>query len=157
MKTLLLPLIAGCGVLLPLTQLHAAEVAGETFGGFAAGKEFTLTVTERVSIKTVGSHVTRHAAVPNGMPDFHKGRKVNFTIGKKGQLKAVGISIAFQTGKSRINFYSNNPNGFSSQGEAATVTKTVKRDRPTGATLTFYQFRFSGFRPITNSVSYVLE
>jgi hypothetical protein len=156
-KKLLLPLIAGCGLILPFTQLQATEFADETFGGFAAGKEFTLTVTERLSIKTVGSDVTRHVPIPRGMPDFRKGQKVNFIIGRRGQLKGPGFSITFKDDERRINFYSINPSGFSSEGSAATVTKTAKRDRPTGASLTFYQFRFSGFKPVTSSVSYLLE
>jgi hypothetical protein len=78
---LLLPLIVGCGALLPFTQLQATGIAGETFGGFARGKQFKLIVTERASIRTTGSHVTRHVAVPDGMPDFNKGRIVKFTIG----------------------------------------------------------------------------
>lgn len=142
--------------MLPFTQLQATGIAGETFGGFARGKQFKLIVTERASIRTTGSHVTRHVAVPDGMPDFNKGRIVKFTIGKNGRLIGPGFSITYRSSKSRINYYSNNPSGFSSEGEAATVSKT-SRNKPTGATLTFYKFRFSGFKPVTNSVSYVLE
>ena len=156
MKTLIIPLIAGFGTFLSFSELHAAEIAGRTFGGFTRGQQFTLTVTEKISIRTSGSHVTKNVPVPDGMPDFNKGRNVKFTIGKAGRLTGSGFSILFQAGKPRINIYSNNPSGFSSEGEAATVSKNSNA-KPTGATLTFYKFRFSGFKPVTNSVSYVLE
>lgn len=156
MNKLLLPLIVGCGALLPFSHLQAAEIARNTYGGFAVGKQFTLTVTERTSIRTSGSHVTKHAAVPEGMPDFNKGRKVKFTIGNKGKLVGPGFSIIYRSSKSRVNIYSNNPSGITSDGQAATVSKTAK-NWPTRATLTFYKFRFSGFRPVMNSVSYVLD
>lgn len=153
---LLLPLLVGCGALLPFTQLQAIGIGSETFGGFAKGKQFKLTITERVSTSTTGSHVNKHAAVPDGMPDFRKGRIVKFTIGKNGRLNGPGFSITYRSSSSRINYYSINPVGLSSEGDAATVFKTA-RNKPTGATLTFYKFQFSGFKPVSNSVSYVLE
>lgn len=155
-NTLIIPILAGFGTILSFSDLHAVEVVGRSFGGFTRGQQFTLTVTERVSIRTSGSHVSRNVPVPEGMPDLKKGSDVTFTIGKGGRLKGPGFSILFESGKPRINLYSNNPDGFSSEGEAAAVFKN-DNGKATGATLTFYRFRFSGFRPITHSVSYVLE
>lgn len=156
MKTQLIPLLAGCAALLPFSGLQAADVAGRTYGGFLPGKVFTLTVTERSSIRTSGISVTKHVAIPDGMPDFNKGQDVKFKIGRYGRLNGPGFSITYRSSKSRVNFYSNNPGGFSSDGEAATVSKN-SNNKPIGATLTFYKFRFSGFKPVTNSVSYVLD
>lgn len=157
MKTLLIiPIIAGFGAILSSSELRAAESVAKSYGGFTRGQEFKLTVTEKVSIRTSGTQVTRNVPVPDGMPDFNKGRSIKFTIGKAGRLMGPGFSIRFQSGKPRINLYSNNPSGYSSEGEAATVSKDSNR-KATGATMTFYRFRFSGFRPVINSVSYVLE
>lgn len=155
-NTLIIPIVAGLGTILSFSDLHAVEVQARTFGGFTKGQQFTLTVTDKSSIRTSGTHVSKNVPVPEGMPDLAKGSDVTFTIGKGGRLKGPGFSILFESGKPRVNLYSNHPDGFSSEGEAAAVFKNGN-GKPTGATLTFYRFRFSGFRPITHSVSYVLE
>lgn len=156
MKTTLHPIIGICATLLPFTQLQAAESHSTKFGGFEAGKKFTLTVSDRTSVRTNGRKVTKGVPVPAGIPDFRVGHDVNFTIGASGQLKGSGFSIVYRTSRSQTNFYSNNPSGFISDGQAASVSKT-STNRPKGARLVFYTFRFSGFTPITNTVTYYLD
>ena len=149
-------MMIGCGALLPLSEMKAAEPAVKTYGGFTPGQTFTFTVTDRTSTKTRGTKVTKNVPVPNGIPDFAEGQTVKFTIGAKGQLKGSGFSIRYRSDKGDVNLYSNNPSTSSIAGEAATVSKT-RRDRPTDATLTFYRVRFSGFVPISHFVQYDLE
>jgi hypothetical protein len=156
MKTTHHPIIAICATLLPLTQLQAAETLATKFGGFEAGKKFTLTVSNRTSVRTNGTQVTKNVSVPAGIPDFRVGRDVNFTIGASGQLKGDGFSIIYRSSRYQTNFYSNKPSGFISDGQAASVSKT-STNKPTGAKLVFYTFRFSGFTPITNTVTYYLD
>ncbi|MES2440171.1 MAG: hypothetical protein V4584_13970 [Verrucomicrobiota bacterium] len=154
MNQSLLSILIGCGTLLPLAKLEAAP--GKTYGGFAPGKTFTFTVDEKKSYKTKGVKLTKNAPVTDGVPDFAEGESVKFTIGKKGQLKGPGFSITHRTSEEGENFYSNNPSASSSKGDAARVEKTPK-GRPTEATLTFYRISFSGFIPVTNTVTYKLE
>jgi hypothetical protein len=156
MKTKLHPLIAICATLLPFTQLQAAETLATKFGGFEAGKKFTLTVSKRISVRTSGTKVTKGVPVPAGIPDFRDGDDVNFTIGASGQLKGDEFSIVYRSSRYRTNLYSNNPSGFNSDGQAASVSKS-STGRPISAKLVFYTFRFSGFTPITNTVTYFLD
>lgn len=153
MKTLLLPLLAGCAALLPVNSSQAAGPVGKTYGGFSPGKTFTLTVTERSSVRTKGDDADKDVPVPAGWPDFQEGQKVKFTIGSKGQLTGPGFSITFRDEEGRVNTYSNNPSLSGPEGEAATVVKN-RNDKPRRATLTFYKLRFSGLIPITNTVNY---
>jgi|GEM_PF-2814555 len=151
MKTLLLPIVVATAALLPLNRLKA-----ETFGGFGAGKKFTLTVTDRKSTMTRGILVTKNVSIPDGVPDFAEGEKVNFRIGAKGQLVGLDFKIAFRSEQGDIVIYSNNPTFSKPHGDAATVTKN-SNGKPIEATLTFYRFHFSGFIPVTNTVNYVFE
>jgi hypothetical protein len=150
MKTSL-SIIAVIGMLLPMTSLEAAP-ASKKIGGFTAGQKFTLTVTEKRSIRTKGDDVKKNAAVPKDIPDFDKGQKVTFTIGKSGQLRGPGFSIVYRETEDRENFYANKGRN----GEVASVEKT-KKNIPKEATLIFYKFSFSGIKPVTNTVKYEFE
>lgn len=150
MKTSL-AILAVIGMLLPVTQLEAAP-ASKKFGGFVAGKKFTLTVTSRKSTKTKGDDVTKNASIPKDIPKFEEGEAVTFTIGKKGQLKGPGFSIEYQGSEDRENFYGND----GSNGEVARVQRTLT-NRPKEATVIFYKLSFSGIKPVTNTVKYVLK
>ena len=154
MKTLLLPLLAGCTLLLPVHMARAED--SETYGGFAPGKTFTLTVTDKSSVRTKGVDADKNVPVPKGWPAFAEGDKVKFTIGDDGQLTGPGFSITFRDEKGRLNIYSNNPRFSSPKGQAATVIKN-RKERVRKATLTFYRLRFSGLIPVTNTVLYELE
>lgn len=155
-KNLFLYLLIVCGTLLPLNHSEAAGLIGKRYGGFTRETKFTLTVTKRISKRIKGTRVDKNVPVPKGIPHFREGRKVRFTIGRKGRLNGPGFSIDFKTAKPMANIYANSPAGSFSKGEAATVTK-IAGNIPTGAILTFYKAGFSGFRPVTNTVSYVLE
>lgn len=153
MKKHLLPILAGCAALVPLIP---SQADGQTFGGFAPGKIFRLTVTERSSVRTRWFDTKENVPVPDGIPDFQEGQTVRFKIGLRGQLKGPGFAIRYRRSENRVNFYSNNPTVSSPQGDAARVSKTRSKE-PKSATLIFYKLRFSGIVPITNSVRYELE
>ncbi len=155
MKKLLFPLLAGFAALVPFTPLQASDDI-KTFGGFPAGKTFTMTVTERSSYRTEGDEGKKNVRIPEGFVKFKKGQRVEFVIGKNGQLKGPGFSIRFQSEEDQVNLYSNNPSLDSPEGESAAVSKT-RKDKPTVVRLTFYQLKFSGLTPITNTVTYKLE
>ncbi len=151
MKTIILPIVVATGALFPFSPLKA-----ETFGGFGVGKKFTLTVTDRKSTMTKGVKVTKNVPIPNGVPDFAEGEKVNFRIGLKGKLVGPDFKIVFRRETGDVVIYSNNPTFSKPHGDAATVTKN-SNGKPVEATLTFYRFHFSGFIPVTNTVNYVFE
>lgn len=155
MKKPLFPLLAGCAALFLVTPLQAADSVA-TFGGFAAGKTFTMTVTERESYKTKGDNADQNVPVPDDMVNFKKGQRVTFVIGRNGQLKGPGFSIRYETEQDQVNTYSNNPSVNSPEGKSAAVSKTP-RDKPKVVRLTFYRVKFSGNTPITNTVTYKME
>ena len=155
MKKLLFPILAGCAALLPVSSLRAADPA-TTFGGFTPGQTFTMTVTDATSVRTKGTDADRNVPVPDGWPDLKEGDSVKFVIGKNGQLTGPDFSITYKSEKERINLYSNNPTLTSPRGEAAVISKNHV-DKPRVVRLTFYKLHFSGFLPVTNTVTYKLE
>ena len=148
--------LALCGVMLPFTSLQAAGPPGKTYGGFTAAQTFTLTVTDRDSVRTRGFRVDEGVSVPSGMPDFKDGQKVTFRIGNKGQLTGPGFTIKFQEEEGNVNVYASEVSSNSNSGRAATVTKG-KSDRAKKATLVFFKFSFDGIVPTTHTVKYQLE
>jgi hypothetical protein len=157
MKNLIIPIILG-GALLPFASIQAQEVraATKTYGGFAPGKTFTLTVTEKTTRRTKGTSVKKNVPVPSSIPNFQVGDDVKFTIGDSGQLKGPGFSIEYDGEEGRVVFYENDLSWEKPRGSAATVTKTSS-GKPKRATLTFYKFRFDGFIPVTTTVNYLLD
>lgn len=155
MKSSLFPILAACSVLLPVGSLCAAD-STTTYGGFVPGKTFTMTVTNATSIRTKGDDLDRDVPVPDGWPDLKVGQTMTFTIGDKGQLIAPGFSIAYKSEKDRLNLYSNNPSFSSPEGEAAAITKS-RTEKPRVVRLTFYKLHFSGFTPVTHTVTYKFE
>ena len=91
MKKLLLQVIAACSLLLTVSQVEA-----KTFGGFKKNDKFSLKLDYFTSLKEVGTVFTDKQPIPAGVPKFKPGSKVEFTIGKKGQLTAKGMSIPFK-------------------------------------------------------------
>lgn len=147
MKTLLIPILAGA--LLPLSTLEA-----KTYGGFKAGKTFKLTVTDRESVRTKNGDVDRGVPIPKDLPNFKVGQTVKFKIGKQGALRGPGFKIDFEESSKKTNVYSNEPdNSSASKGDAAVVRKNDSK-QPTKATVTFYKYKISGFKLVTNSVTY---
>ncbi len=156
MKTNLLPIVISLGTLLPFTMAQAVENPGKLYGGLAPGTTFTLKVTDASTSRTEGENIRKGVPIPNGIPEFKEGQRVKFTIGDAGQLEGAGFSVTYNTREERLNLYSNKPSWKSPNGEAATVSKT-STNKPKGASLTFYKFKFSGFIPVTTTVTYLLE
>jgi hypothetical protein len=151
MKHLLLQSIACCAALLPFSQAEA-----RTYGGFAPGKTFTLTVTEKVTKKFVLSDVTKNVAVPGGIPNFEVGQAVTFTIGPKGQLTAEGMSIPFEEAVANLNEYWIPPTWDNPSGDLGQVTKNW-RNQPRKVFLSFGKLKFVGLTPTTFLVTYTLK
>jgi hypothetical protein len=138
---------------MPLSQ---AEAATKNFGGFKPGKTFTFTVREIVSIKAVGFAKPVKAPIPAGVPKLKKGQKVKFTIGKKGELTAKGISIPFKADGGSANVYSFIKTGASPATNTAQVFKTPA-GKPTNVALSFIRAKYAGFSTTTNTVTYTLK
>lgn len=163
MKTLLTSLIIAGGALLPVAQIQAAPAskdisfAAKTFGDFAAGKKFTLQVTEAISTKATLTGVSKKSPVPAGVPNLKKGQKVKFTVGSKGELKGPGFSIAFLKASTVANAYVNKPKkGSTVKADTATVYKDSLK-QPGGAALFFFKTSGTGLKTTVNSVTYVLD
>lgn len=147
------------GTLLPLAQAQAGGPASKTFGGFSAGKKFTLTVQSYTSSQSVGTKNKLFVPIPTGIPNFKKGQAVKFTIGTKGQLIAAGFSMPILSTSATINSYAKLPNLSSLSPNGAGVYKNGT-GTPVGSTLIFYKYRIDGatVNGLTiNQVSYVLN
>ncbi|RYD39483.1 MAG: hypothetical protein EOP85_15870 [Verrucomicrobiaceae bacterium] len=80
----------------PVSQLSRSV---KKYGGFKPGYKFTLRVTDKDVVKPFGD-------VPNEVPSFREGAKINFKIGPKGQLTArEGVWINFEDGSKDGNDY----------------------------------------------------
>lgn len=95
---------------------------GSRLGGFSPGQTFTLTVEDRQCFQTKGKKTVQTFIVPTGIPKFDIGQTVKLTIGKKGQLKGPGFSLAFEEGNRDYNEYLS--------------ARTVKNPTPDSALLT---------------------
>lgn len=151
MNKLLIPIFAGA--MLPALSIQATA---KTYGDFEPGQTFTLKVTDKESIRTENDDVDRDVPVPKDLPRFQIGDAITFSIGPKGALKGPGFTIRYREDEDRLNLYSNNPSGSASKGDTATIRKGSK-GKPTKGTLVFYKYRFSGFKLITNSVTYKVD
>lgn len=143
-----------CGTtLLPLSQVHAAT----TYGGFAPGKTFSLTVKTRISKALVGfTTKPKTVAVPSGVPDYKVGQKITFTIGAKGQLTAKNLSLPYKSTTPTSVAYYIKPDSSHPQGDIGQVFKTLK-NRPTDVHLLFVRVKVSGTTPTTTTVDYTFE
>lgn len=155
MKSLLIRFVACCAVLLPLARAEA-----KTYGGFKPGDKFTFTVNYRVSNKTVGGVTQTNVPVPAGMPDFKLGKKVTFTIGRKGQITAKGMSLPFKgvdttTGHKRVLFIGP-PKSNYPFGDSATVD-LKPNGKPVGLSLSFSKVTNSGGVITDQRVFYALD
>lgn len=137
MKPFILQCLACAAVLLPFTQAEA-----KTFGGLTTGKTFTFTVNYRTSSKTTGMVTTDNVAIPEGIPKFKLGSKVTFTIGKKGELTAKGMSLPFKgvdtvTNPGReSNLYELPPKKGYPFGDSGSLAK-IGSKKPVGLSLSF--------------------
>lgn len=152
MKTLLIPMLVLFGALLPIAQVQARGPASKNFGGLKSGTKFTLTVQSVSSAQTVGKKTKLKAPVPEGIPKFKAKQKIKFTIGKNGELKGPGLSIAYVGSSGSVNAYAKLPNYKTISPNNATVVKDSK-GKPIGGTMTFYLYRISARDFTTNGLS----
>jgi hypothetical protein len=164
MKTLLASLIVSFGAIVatvpaqasPVSQSSASFAKSKTYGGFAPGTKFKLTVKHVLSQSASLDGVTGKAKIQKGVPKFKKGDKVTFKIGKKGQLTGDGFSIKFVSGSTNANAYVNKPTASKLNSQGATVFLDSDH-KVTAADLVFINVKAAGFNTKTYTVTYVLE
>ena len=83
--------------LVPFTPAEAAGPAGKAFGPFSPRKTFKLKITRVDTSRQILTpyKLTTGVRIPDGVPKYEVGQKVEFTIGANGQLKVRGLSIPF--------------------------------------------------------------
>lgn len=141
-----------CGAaLLPLSQVQATS-----FGGFAAGYRFKLTLDAKpiatvISLK--GAGVQKN--IPEGFPQLRKGDKVGFKIGNKGQLIIEDFSIPFRSGSKSANVYSAKDLTVVANFSQAVVNKTS--GKPIFMNLVLRKKSGSGLSTKVTQVVYLLE
>lgn len=107
MRTLLLQLLVCATALFPLAQTQAASFASKSFGGFAPGATFKLTMTDNPVGTTAGvGGGGVLTSIPAGYPKYKKGTVVTFKIGKRGELIVANFSIPLHTVTATNNVYS---------------------------------------------------
>jgi hypothetical protein len=156
MKKLLFRALALITTLLPLQMAQAAPKPPPVFGGWSPGKTFTFTVTSVISSGSQGGQIINPAPIPQGVPVLTAGQQVTFTIGKKGELTAPGIKIAFQADGGSANVFVNKPKK-GAQPVTASVFKNPTTGEPTGVALSFFTFKLTKRVPNVNSVYYTLN
>lgn len=156
MKKRLLQLIVCGTALLPFAQAQAAGPASKTYGGFAAGAKFKLTMTEN-PIATVGG-ITGSGIlkkVPAGFPNYKNGETVTFKIGGQGQLIAANFSIPFHSGTATTDVYSVKNITMVSNFSQAALTKAA--GKPTFMNLVLRKKSGSGLSTKITQVIYLLD
>ncbi|WP_193210884.1 hypothetical protein [Luteolibacter marinus] len=156
MKALVLHAVALFCAFVPLHQAEAAPKPPPVFGGWSPGKTFTYTVTSVISSGSVGTQIINPAPIPKGVPVYTVGQQVTFTIGKKGELIAPGMKIAFQGDGGSANIYLNKPKK-GAQPFAANVFKNFTTGEPTSVALSFFTFKLKKRVPNVNTVYYTLN
>ncbi|RYD85139.1 MAG: hypothetical protein EOP84_03440 [Verrucomicrobiaceae bacterium] len=162
MKNIVASIIVALAAVAPVSSLQASPVgkttqfASKTFGGFAVGKKFSLKVTALSASSATATGSVTKVAVPAGMPKFKKGQRVNFTIGKKGELKGPGFSIPYNTATDYSNTYLVKPTAKKPKADMAVLRKEINQ-KVTAATLSFFKTTGSGFGTKVITVVYVLE
>lgn len=145
-------MIVCAAALLPFSQAQAAK----TYGGFAPGAKFKLTMIENPvgSVAAItGSKVLKN--VPAGYPNYKKGTTVTFKIGGKGQLIAANFSIPFHSGSESSNVYSAKTFTMVANFSQAAITKTA--GKPTFMNLVLRKKTGSGLSTKLTQVVYLLD
>jgi hypothetical protein len=159
-KTLLLPAFALCAFLAPINLAEAKAPKPPKpptlFGGFAPGKTFTFTVTEKSSGMVQGGVATENVPVPKGIPNFTVGQQVTFTIGKKGELLAPGVKINYLADGVTSNAYLNTPKK-GANPTSAIVFKNTGSGEPVGFSVSYFTFKIAKRTITTNEVTYLGE
>lgn len=167
MKTLFAAIVVCFGTLLP--HAHAQQVdtapAAATqfkkgnFGGLNPGKKFSFNVEEAIFAKASLTGSGKIKKAPKGIPNYKKGQKIKFTIGKKGELIGPGFKMNLMKGgvSAVSNAYSSGVNKKSSNltPNVAIVYKNSK-GKPTAVALNFYKIDIKGFQTTTYTVTYAL-
>ena len=157
MRTLFLQLFTICALFIPLTQVEArTPKPPPVFGGWSPGKTFTFTVTNVTSTGNQGGQIINPAPIPKGVPAFVNGQQVTFTIGKKGELKGPGFSVAFQAESATANVYVNKP-ARGAQPTTATVNKNTTTGEPTAISMAFFSFKLVKRIPNVTQVYYTIQ
>ena len=141
--------------MLPIPKKFA-ELEARTFGGFAHKKKFTLTVKEAVKVKVNGNEKIINPPIPAGIPDYQLNQKVKFVIGRRGELKALGLNIAFKNGNRNVNNYLNAITTTNTDVQGAGIGKSV-RGEPMNAILNYQKTELSGSSVTVYNVSYTLR
>ncbi len=141
-----------CGAaLLPLSSLQARP-----FGGFEPLKKFKLTVTKVTSVKRAGGTVQTNAAIPAGIPDYRLAQRVQFTIGRRGELKARGLNIAFKNGNRNVNNYLTPVTASNLDVQGAGIGKGVT-GQPINMIINYQKLEGTGSSIVIYNVSYLLK
>ena len=148
----ILPLVLAAA-LLPLAS-HAKD-----FGALKPGDKFTLTVRKMTSTKQLGYFGTEESApVPRGVPNFKKGKKIRFKVGRKGQLIAGKLQIAFAHGdKKSVEFNSSEESADGMTTLTRNAEIAIKRKKPSSGTLSFFSNRLGPGTPEFRTVVYELR
>jgi hypothetical protein len=156
MKKLLLQLLVCATSLLPFAHAQAAHPVSKTFGGFAPGATFKLTMTENpiASVAGVtGSGVLKN--IPAGYPKYKKGTTVTFKIGSQGQLIVANFSIPFHNGTATSNVYSAKSSSTVTNFSQAALNKSA--GKVTFMNLVLRKTTGSGLSTKITQIVYLLE
>jgi hypothetical protein len=138
------------------TALSMTPLEARPFGGFEPFKKFKLTVTKVTSVKRTGAAVIANSPIPAGIPNYRLGEKVRFTIGRRGELKALGLNIAFKNGNPNVNNYLNpvTPPNLDVQGSG--IGKGVT-GQPINMIINYQKVEGAGSSITIYNVSYILK
>ena len=153
MKSLLLPSVALFAFITP--TIVAAPRPPAVYGGFEVGKKFTFTVNTRSSASNSGAGLVNPAPIPKGVPNLAVGQQVTFTIGKKGELKAPKINLAFLSDGGTSNSYMGKVKA--GNISSATVGKNPTTGEPTGIALYYVVNKVSRTGITSSQVTYTLN
>jgi len=155
MKKLFVCALALLATLVPLQLADAAPRPAPVFGGWSPGKTFTLRVTDVASYTNQGG-TNIAVPIPKGAPVFTLGQQVTFKIGKKGELIAPGMKIAFSADGGSANVYVGKPKRGAAP-PAASVFKSISTGEPLNANLDFVVVKIQNRIPSLTWVSYKLN
>jgi hypothetical protein len=107
-------------------------------------------------VKRTGGAVIANSPIPAGIPNYRLGEKVRFTIGRRGELKALGLNIAFKNGNRNVNNYLNpvTPPNLDVQGSG--IGKGVT-GQPINMIINYQKVEGTGSSITIYNVSYILK
>ncbi len=169
MKTLFAAIVVCFGTLLPHAHAQQADAAPaaapaqfknkKNYGGLNPGKKFSFKVEDAILAKAALTGTQKIKKAPKGIPNYKKGKKIKFKIGKNGELTGPGFKMKLQKGgvSSISNTYTSgiNKKSPSTQPSVAIVYKNAD-GKPTAVALNFYKVDIKGFKTTTYSVFYGL-